>query len=66
MLGPAETKLRRQRIESVADRLDELASNARDGLVQYPEFVSLLGALHALGFFPLAEQVSAVAQALVS
>lgn len=65
MLAPAETARWRQRIEALADELDELAAKARDGLIKYPEFEAVLGALHAAGFFPDSELVSAAAQALV-
>jgi hypothetical protein len=33
--------------------------------VDYPEFEAILGALHAAGFFPEGNLVSAVAQALI-
>ena len=42
------------------------ADKARDGLVSYLEFDTLLGALHAAGFYPKGELVSAVARALAS
>jgi hypothetical protein len=65
MLAPVETTQRRRRIEALADKLDELAATAREGLIKYPEFEVVLGALHAAGFFPDGGLVSAVAQALV-
>lgn len=65
MLAPTEATQRRQRIEALADELAELADTAREGLVQYPEFESVLAALHAVGFFPDGELVSGVAHALV-
>ena len=66
LLGPAETTQRRQRIEALADKLDELAAKARDGLIKYPDFEAVLGALHVAGFFPSGELVSEVAHAFVS
>lgn len=65
MLAPTEATQRRQRIKALADELDGLADQARDGLIQYPEFESVLAALHAAGFFPDGELVSGVARALV-
>lgn len=65
MLSPAETAKRRQRIEALADRIDALAGGARDGLVEYRQFEAILGRLHAEGFFPKNDLVSAVANALL-
>lgn len=66
MLGQAETTRRQQYIENLADKISGLAEKARDGLVSYPEFDTLLGALHAAGFYPEGDLVSAVARALAS
>lgn len=38
MLTPAETARRRQRIEALADKLDDLAESAGSGLVEYRQF----------------------------
>jgi hypothetical protein len=65
MLSLEEVARRRHRIQALADELDKLAAGARDGKVKYPEFDTVLGALHALGFFPDTDLVSAVAQALI-
>jgi hypothetical protein len=65
MLTPAETARRRERIEALADKLDDLAKNAGDGLVEYRQFEMVLGHLHAEGFFPDTALVSAVAKALL-
>jgi hypothetical protein len=65
MLTPAATTQRRQRIEALADKLDGLAGKAREGLADYQQFEGVLGELHAAGFFPEGELVSAVAAALV-
>jgi hypothetical protein len=66
MLTPAETDRRRQRIEALADKLDDLARSAGDGLVEYRQFEMALGQLHAEGFFPETALVSAVAKALLA
>ena len=65
MLTPAETARRRQRIETLADRLDDLAKSAGDGMVEYRQFETVLGQLHAEGFFPETALVSGVAKALL-
>jgi hypothetical protein len=65
MLAPAETAKQRQRIEALAEQVDALAEGARDGLVEYHQFESMLGRLHAEGFFPDNDLVSAVAKALL-
>jgi hypothetical protein len=65
LLTPAETARRRQRIEALADQIDGLAEGARDGLVEYRQFETILGRLHAEGFFPDNDLVSAVAKALL-
>jgi len=65
MLSPADTTKRQQQIETLADKLLELAANARDGVVEYGQFDAILSALHNAGFFPDGELVSAVARALV-
>ena len=65
MLAPADTARRRQRIEALAEELKALADKARDGMADFSEFEAVLSALHAAGFFPEGELVSAVARALV-
>lgn len=64
MLGQAETTRRQKDIEKLAEKISSLAEKARDGLVSYLEFDTLLGALHAAGFYPEGKLVSAVARAL--
>ncbi|MBR1130768.1 helix-turn-helix domain-containing protein [Bradyrhizobium iriomotense] len=54
-----------QEIEGVADKLIELATAAETGDASYHQFEELLQKLHALGFFPTIELVSAVAHAMV-
>ena len=66
MLGPEDTRQRRRHIEELAGKISELAKVARDGFVSYQEFDALLGALHAVGFYPDGELVSSVARALVT
>jgi hypothetical protein len=63
---PAETAKRRQRIEALADQMNALAEGACDGVVEYRQFEMLLGRLHAEGFFPDNDLVSAVAKALLA
>jgi hypothetical protein len=65
MLSPAETAERRSRIEALGRQLSELAGQSAKGTVRYLDFEPVLGALHAAGFFPETELVSAVARALV-
>ena len=65
LLSPAEATQRRNRIEELASELKDLAEKAREGLVNCPEFETVLGALHASGFFPETELVSEVARTLV-
>lgn len=65
MLSPADTAKRQQQIESLATALEDLAGKARAGFVDYMDFEPLLRDLHAAGFFPEGELVSAVAHALV-
>jgi transcriptional regulator with XRE-family HTH domain len=64
MLPPNETAKRRQRIEALADELDALVEPVRQGLAGYRQFETVLGRLHAEGFFPETALVSAVAKAL--
>jgi hypothetical protein len=63
-IGPEETKQRQLYIEGLAEKISELANDARDGLVSYQEFDALLGAMHTAGFYPDGELVSAVVRAL--
>jgi hypothetical protein len=63
---PTETAKRRQRIEALADQIGVLAEGARDGLVEYRDFETILGRLHAEGLFPDGDLVSAVAKSLLA
>ena len=65
-LTPTETAKRRQRIEALADQIDTLAEGARDGLVEYQQFETILGRLHAEGFFPDSDLISGVAKLLLA
>jgi hypothetical protein len=65
MLSPADTTKRQKQIEATAKEIDDLAQRAREGFVDYMDFEPHLRDLHAAGFFPENELVSAVAQALV-
>jgi hypothetical protein len=64
-LTPTETTKQRQRIEALADQIDALAAETEDGAVEYRQFETILGRLHAEGFFPDGELVSAVAKHLL-
>ena len=66
LLTPVEAAKRRQRIEALADQIDALAEGARDGLVEYRQFETILGRLHAEGFFPDGDLVSRVAKSLLA
>jgi hypothetical protein len=66
LLTPVETARRRQRIEALADQIDALAEGAEDGLVEYRQFETILGRLHAEGMFPNDDLVSAVAKSLLA
>lgn len=55
----------KERIETVAKKIEALAIPAEQGEVTYEQFESLLGELHKLGFFPATSLVSAVAHAFV-
>jgi Homeodomain-like domain-containing protein len=65
LLDPAETKRRRQAIESLADKISQLADRAAEGSAKYEQFEAILNDLHKLGFFPEMSLISAVARALV-
>ncbi len=63
-LGPAERASREKHIKALADEVDDLATRAALGSVQYQQFEEVLGALHAAGFFPAGGLVGDVAKAL--
>ena len=63
-LTPDQKAGRRQKIEALADRLDELADAARNGKANYAQFENILHKLHALGFYPEMSLISAVAKAM--
>ena len=63
-LTPDQKSRRRQNIEALADKLDELADEATSGKASYAQFENLLNKLNDLGFFPQLSLVSAVAQAM--
>jgi hypothetical protein len=65
MLTPAQRTRRRQEIEALADKIDELATTAAAGKARYAEFEDILSKLHAAGFFPEMSLISAVAKAMV-
>jgi transcriptional regulator with XRE-family HTH domain len=65
LLDRAEKTRRKKKIETVADRIDELAAAASEGRATYQEFESLLAELHAVGFYPEMSLISDVAHALV-
>jgi hypothetical protein len=63
-LSPDQRAGRQQKIEILADKLDELADAAANGKTSYSEFESILNKLNDLGFYPELSLVSAVAQAM--
>ena len=63
-LTPDQRAQRQQKIEALADKLDELAAAAGNGKASYAQFESILNKLHALGFFPEISLISAVAKAM--
>ena len=63
LLAPDEALARKQAVETLADRVEDLAK-AEAGPPQYADFESLLRDLHALGFHPDERMVSAVAEAI--
>ena len=63
-LTPDQRAGRQQKIEALADKLDELAVDAGNGKASYPDFETILHKLHALGFFPEISLISAVAKAM--
>jgi transcriptional regulator with XRE-family HTH domain len=65
LLDRSEKARRQKTIEAVADKIDELAVVASEGRAKYQDFESLLGELHAVGFFPLMSLISDVAHSLV-
>jgi transcriptional regulator with XRE-family HTH domain len=65
LLDRSERARRQKTIESIADKIDELAAAAAEGRAKYQEFESLLGQLHAVGFYPLMPLISDVAHAMV-
>ncbi len=65
LLDRSEKASRQKAIESVADKIDGLAAAASESRAKYQEFESLLGELHAAGFYPLMSLISDVAHAMV-
>jgi hypothetical protein len=65
LLDQAEKKQRERLIESLADKINELAIAALDGVATYGQFESILRELHGAGFFPELELVSKVARSMV-
>jgi hypothetical protein len=62
-LNPDEEKARRGKIEKLARKIDELATEAAQGATSYQAFETLLTRLHKEGKFPDNTAVSAVAAA---
>jgi Fic family protein len=61
MLTPEETETRRNQIEALADKLDQIAADAGTRTIGYEDFECVLRQLHAAGFWPTDELVSATA-----
>jgi hypothetical protein len=64
MLTPIARVNHEKHIASIADKVDALASKAREGLADYQQFNVLLGEFHAAGYFPDRDLVSAAIKAL--
>ena len=64
LLTPTQKAKRKEEIEALADKIDELAIEAATGKAGYTQFEALLAKLHAAGFFPTMSLVSAVAKAM--
>jgi hypothetical protein len=65
MLTPIARANHEKHIASLADKVDALAGKAREGSADYQQFNAVLGELHAAGYFPDRDLVSAAAKALV-
>ncbi len=63
LFSPEEAQARKQQVEALADRVDDLAKT-EDGPPRYADFELLLHKLHDLGFHPDGRLVSAVAHAI--
>jgi hypothetical protein len=64
LLTPTQKAKRQQEIETLADKINELASEVAIGKGGYTQFEDILTKLHAAGFFPTMADISAVAQAM--
>ena len=51
-LTPDQRAGRQQKIEALADKLDELADEAANGKASYAQFENILNKLHAFEFYP--------------
>jgi hypothetical protein len=65
LIERAEKARPQKTIESIADKIEELALAASEGRAKYQEFESQLGELHAAGFYPEMSLISDVAHAMV-
>jgi hypothetical protein len=63
-LSPDQKAGRQQKIEALADKLNELADAAAYRKASYVEFESILNKLNDLGFYPQLSLISAVAKAM--
>ena len=64
LLTSTQKAKRQQEIKAPADRIDEVASEVAIGKGSYKRFEDILMQLHAAGFFPMIEGISAVAKAM--
>ena len=64
LLTPDQKARRKQNIEFLADKIDELAGAAAGGKASYAQFEAILNKLHASGFYPEISLISAVAKAM--
>jgi len=63
-LTPIQKAKRKEEIEALADKIDELAAEASTNKGSYAQFEAILAKLHTAGFFLTMPLVSAVAKAM--
>ena len=64
LLTPVQKSRRKQNIEYLADKIDELSDAAAGGKASYAQFEAILNKLRASGFYPEISLISGVAKAM--